>query len=78
MVEHAPALTPTDREVGQVLRASLPVLLDPATRIVEPWTLHGQTVDVPYFDVNGHTVWGATAMMLAEALAVIEDVWTAE
>ncbi|PQJ33994.1 coenzyme A pyrophosphatase [Salinibacter sp. 10B] len=78
MVDHAPVLAPTDREVGQVLRASLPRLLNPATRTVEPWTLHGQTVDVPYYDVNGHTVWGATAMMLAEALAVIRDVWTSE
>lgn len=78
IVDHPPVLTPTDREVGQVLRAPLPRLLDPATRIVEPWTLHGQTVDVPYYDVDGHTVWGATAMMLAEALAVIRDVWPSE
>jgi hypothetical protein len=25
---------------------------------------------VPYYDVDGHAVWGATAMMLAEFLAV--------
>jgi hypothetical protein len=23
-------------------------------------------VNVPYFDLNGHQVWGATALMLAE------------
>ncbi len=78
MVDHVPALTPTDREVDMVLRVPLRVLLDPATRTVEPWTLHGQRVDVPYYDVDGHTVWGATAMMLAEVLAVLRDVCASE
>ena len=31
-------------------------------------------VDVPYFDVGGTRVWGATAMVLAEFLALIGDV----
>ena len=30
------------------------------------------TMDVPYFEVDGAQVWGATAMVLAELLAVIE------
>ncbi len=69
-----PPLTPTDREVSRVLRISLQRLLDPDTRVWEPWSLHGERVDVPYYDVDGHTVWGATAMMLAEVLAVARDV----
>jgi hypothetical protein len=28
-------------------------------------------VDTPYFDIDGEKVWGATAMVLAEFLAVI-------
>ncbi len=74
IVGHSPSLTPTDREVDDVLRVPLPHFLDPETRVVEPWTLHGTTVEVPYYDVAGHTVWGATAMMLAELLAIIRDV----
>jgi 8-oxo-dGTP pyrophosphatase MutT (NUDIX family) len=74
IIDHDPALTPTDREVEHVLRAPLDHLLAPGTRTVEPWTLHGTTVEVPYYDVSGHTVWGATAMMLAELLAVVRDV----
>ena len=74
IVRHNPSLVPTDREVERVLRAPLDHLLNPNTRIVEPWTLHGTTVEVPYYDVDGHTVWGATAMMLAELLSVIHDV----
>jgi len=74
VVFHEPDLHPTDREVGTVLRVPLRHLLAPSTRVVETWTLHGTEVDVPYYDVEEHTVWGATAMMLAELLAVIRDV----
>jgi hypothetical protein len=34
----------------------------------------GGLMDVPYFDVDGARVWGATAMVLAELLALLEDV----
>jgi 8-oxo-dGTP pyrophosphatase MutT (NUDIX family) len=34
----------------------------------------GQLMEVPYFDVGGVKVWGATAMILAEFLAVMADV----
>jgi 8-oxo-dGTP pyrophosphatase MutT (NUDIX family) len=67
------ALRPTDREVEQVLRPSLRHLLAPETRVVETWTLRGEAVDVPYYAVGEHTVWGATAMMLAELLAVARE-----
>lgn len=75
VVEETPALHPTDCEVKRVLRIPLPHLLDPDTRTVEPWTLHDTEIDVPYYSVSGHTIWGATAMMLAEFLAVVRDVF---
>ena len=31
-------------------------------------------MDVPYFQVDGAQVWGATAMVLAELLAVLAEV----
>ncbi len=74
VVNHNPCLVPTDREVERVLQVPLHLLLDPETRVVEPWTLQGTTVEVPYYDVESYTVWGATAMMLAEMLAVVQDI----
>jgi 8-oxo-dGTP pyrophosphatase MutT (NUDIX family) len=71
--ESAPDLRPTDEEVNHILQVPLTHLLDPATRRTETRTLHGTDVEVPYYDVAGHTVWGATAMMLAEFLAVTRD-----
>ncbi|WP_232798078.1 NUDIX hydrolase [Salinibacter altiplanensis] len=75
-VGYAPStasLRPTDAEVGRILQVPLPRLLDPAPRTTETRLLNGRNVDVPYYDVAGHTVWGATAMMLAEFLAVVRD-----
>lgn len=72
-VLYAPDLRPTDAEVGAILRVPLLHLLAPSTVTYETWTLHGRRVEVPFFDVDGHKVWGATAMMLAELLALCAD-----
>ncbi|GIV57307.1 MAG: CoA pyrophosphatase [Bacteroidetes bacterium] len=68
-----PDLRPHDDEVAAVLAVPLTHLLDPSTRRCTPWTLRGRTVEVPFFEVEGHRVWGATAMMLAELLAVYAE-----
>jgi 8-oxo-dGTP pyrophosphatase MutT (NUDIX family) len=68
-------LRPTDDEVGAILRVPIAHLLGPAALRRETWTLHGQDVEVPFFDVGGHKVWGATAMMLAELLALCKEVF---
>ena len=57
-------------EVAQLLEVALHDLRDPASRRTETRTLRGQPIDVPYFAVVGQTVWGATAMMLSELLAL--------
>lgn len=72
-VSKPPGLQPTDDEVGAILRVPILHLLDPSTLVREEWTLHGQSVEVPFFDVDGHKVWGATAMMLAELLECCAD-----
>jgi len=69
-----PDLHPTDAEVGQVLRVPVSDLLDPDTHEMESRALHDTDVEVPYYAVAGHAVWGATAMMLAELLEVVGDV----
>jgi 8-oxo-dGTP pyrophosphatase MutT (NUDIX family) len=67
-------LRPTDEEVEHVLRVPLSHLLDPDTRTHDTRHLNGTDVEVPYYDVAGRKVWGATAMMLAEFLAVVREV----
>jgi 8-oxo-dGTP pyrophosphatase MutT (NUDIX family) len=59
-------------EVADVIQVPLTALRDPANRHVEERTFSNQEVIVPYFGIAGHVIWGATAMMLSELLAVIE------
>ena len=73
VVPDPPRLRPTDREVGDILHVSLLRLLAPTTRVEDTWTLHDQPVQVPYYDIDGPPLWGATAMMCAELLAVCRD-----
>ena len=66
--ENRPSFTPQYDEVAEILEVPLAYLLDPANRYEEPWTLRGYEVQVPYFLVGQHKVWGATAMMLSDFL----------
>jgi len=63
-----PSFTPSQSEVAEVLEVPLRHLLNPATRVIERWNLRGAEVDVPFYDVWGHKVWGATAIMLSDFL----------
>lgn len=61
-----PIFYPATHEVAEIIEAPLRHLLDPATATQEPWEFHGHEVLVPYFALNGHKIWGATAIMLSE------------
>ena len=69
-----PTLTPNDDEVSAVLTVTLRELLDPARVVVERWTLRGVDVQVPFFAIAGHKVWGATALILSEFVARLRRV----
>lgn len=68
-----PAFTPNEDEVAEVLEVSLRHLLAPAARCEELWELRGQPVRVPFYAVGAHKVWGATAMVLCELLALLGE-----
>ncbi|MFZ1827206.1 MAG: CoA pyrophosphatase [Candidatus Competibacteraceae bacterium] len=57
-------------EVALLIETSLDELLDEANRRNETWQLRGHSVEVPYFLIQGQTIWGATAMMLSELLSL--------
>jgi 8-oxo-dGTP pyrophosphatase MutT (NUDIX family) len=65
-VEERPTFRPDPIEVAEVLELSLPALLDGATKRCERWTVAGSDVDMPFYQVADHKVWGATAMVLSE------------
>ena len=69
-----PVLKPNDDEVSAVLTVTLRELLDPERVVVERWTLRGADVQVPFFAIAGHKVWGATALILSEFVARLRRV----
>ncbi len=70
-VRELPKLTLSPREVERVLEVPLTDLTDPGRLHVEERTLAGREARVPYFDVEGEKLWGATAMILAELLWIL-------
>ena len=67
-----PPFVPQEAEVAALLEVPISALLDPGTRRSSRRPVRGGAFDVPYFELAGREVWGATAMMLAEFVAVVE------
>lgn len=65
-----------DREVQEVMTISLRELFAPENRITKSIHLpvYDVTVEAPCFDVLGHTLWGATALMVNEFRWILERV----
>lgn len=61
-----PKITLNPSEVAEVLHMPLTALLDDSTKKTTPMSFREFTFDVPYYDVEEHIVWGATAGMLSE------------
>lgn len=59
-------------EVVQVLPTRLSDLLADGVIEEEEWELRGYKVQVPFFRLHGLQVWGATAMILAEFVSLLE------
>jgi 8-oxo-dGTP pyrophosphatase MutT (NUDIX family) len=70
-----PAFQRAEWEVARIIEAPVSVLNDPRSRKREmrSRSVNGQTieVDVPFYDIDGEKVWGATAMVLAEFCAIL-------
>jgi 8-oxo-dGTP pyrophosphatase MutT (NUDIX family) len=62
---------PADREVERVIEVTVRDLADPARVGTTTRVRDGKPYEVPYFDLAGEQVWGATAMILAEFLDAI-------
>jgi 8-oxo-dGTP pyrophosphatase MutT (NUDIX family) len=74
-----PVFTIAEYEVERLIELPVSRLLEPdavaweeRVRLIPP---HG-TMNVPYFEVDGARVWGATAMILAEFGALLADAGT--
>ena len=63
-----PQFIPEVSEVAQIIETPINIFKNIETpKLIDiPFGDKMKFNNVPYFDVNGHVVWGATAMILAE------------
>jgi len=66
LVASRPNLQPDEREVAQLVEAPLAQIRDASRLHWQQVTRDGIIIRYPYLDLEGHRVWGATAMMLGE------------
>jgi 8-oxo-dGTP pyrophosphatase MutT (NUDIX family) len=61
-----PEFNPNPDEVAEVFSFALENMLHPKFKQVEQRTIQGYPVEIPYYNMKGYKVWGATAIMLSE------------
>lgn len=68
-----PNFEPDPVEVAELIEVPLSLFFDSAVWKEEVWYLekYGERL-IPFFDVYGHKVWGATAMILSEFLTLLQ------
>ena len=69
-----PAFAIAADEVERLIELPIARLLQPDVIAWEQRMRLSDAVDVPYFAIDGAQVWGATAMVLAEFIAVLEEI----
>jgi len=68
----APRFRPQPDEVAEVIEVPVSHLTAPENLRLEDWSIGGRTVNVPYYAYKASKIWGATAMVLAELLALLD------
>jgi 8-oxo-dGTP pyrophosphatase MutT (NUDIX family) len=71
VLPYRPDFYPDPREVEDIVEVELDTLLDETIVGDSKINVRGITVDAPFYQIQGHRVWGATAMMISELLMVM-------
>jgi 8-oxo-dGTP pyrophosphatase MutT (NUDIX family) len=73
VTDERPAFIAAPDEVDEIVEVPVADLRD-ASRIRRGTRVReGVAVEYPYFDLRGHQVWGATAMVLGEFITLLQD-----
>jgi 8-oxo-dGTP pyrophosphatase MutT (NUDIX family) len=65
-VSEFPRFVMEQREVCAIIQTSIADLFDPKNRKSMVLDKSGVEITAPYYDVEGHRIWGATAMIISE------------
>lgn len=73
LMDYAPIFNPDPFEVESVLEVPLQQLWDDSLKGVEEMNFGKYIIQSPYFEIEGHKVWGATAMVLSELVVILDE-----
>jgi len=74
VIEDKPVCVPDPNEVELVIHAKLEDLLRPANISSETIRVGDLDIEAPFYGLQEHHIWGATAMMLSEFLEVVKRI----
>lgn len=73
--EGIPMFTPDRTEVAEIINVPLTYISRPEIVLTKELKIRGYTLpNVPYYDLYGHVLWGATAMMIAELISLWKEI----
>ena len=72
ITDERPSFTLAAHEVEEVIEVSVGDLQDASAIRQGTRTREGIAIEYPYFDLMGHQVWGATAMILGEFICLLQ------
>jgi 8-oxo-dGTP pyrophosphatase MutT (NUDIX family) len=76
--DERPELWPADGEVARILEPAVDSLMDPGRIVWRSMTREGRSLEFPAFLASDVEIWGATAMVLAELLALLGGIGPVE
>jgi 8-oxo-dGTP pyrophosphatase MutT (NUDIX family) len=75
MINYQPDFQPSPYEVAKVLEVNIKDLLDDSKRKMgEIPNKQGLRIKAPYFELENHVVWGATAIILSELAEILKRI----
>ncbi len=69
-----PDFIPQESEVRKIIEANISFLFNESLAKRKIIHIRKTKIDAPYFEIDGHIVWGATAMILSELRELIESI----
>jgi len=69
-----PNFIPDPTEVQYLIETRLDELFNPLNCKSRIMQVAGKEIEVPYFDVRGNHIWGATAMIVSEFLEIVRKI----
>lgn len=74
ILDDKPVIIADQREVQQIIIASVDDLLLPHATKEKNILVRGHELYAPYFDIGSEMVWGATAMILNEFITIVREI----